>query len=280
MRAPASNFSRITLRRCKLKGKQLTYDKVHVMSERTAADAHYQLWCSVLKKENFSHSLGSKSPISGELCENSSWCIFFSQYMYLCHIGKVEGSPFFSITAGASCVRRTGSPCACVCVEPVCFLFWVAGSLREQHSKVTAMRSSACVVMATKAVAALLRNKMAGMVVSLSLLLLLLLATPPLLFSFFLVSVNWSTLVVTPSTPLPAPHPALTLFCSLFCPPHLNRPFTLHACESAWAGFEWRSCRFWTLLGWCFWGFSVLHTVKLLNQLVESADEKDTNQQV
>lgn len=187
---------------------------------RTRADAHYLLWCSVLKKENFNHSLGSKSPISGEICENSSWCMFFSQYMYPCLIGKVEGSPFFSITAGASCVRRTGSPCACVCVcvEPVCFLFWVAGSLREQHSKVTAMRSSACVVMATKAVAALLRNKMAGMVVSLSLLLLLL-TTPPLLSSFFLVSVNWSRLVVTPSTPLPAPHPALTLFCSLFYPP-------------------------------------------------------------
>lgn len=91
------------------------------------------------------------------------------------------------------------------------------------------MRSSACVVMATKAVAALLRNKMAG-VVSLSLLLLL----PPL--SSFLFGISELEQIGC-DTILPPLVPRLALsLCSLFCPS--KHPFTLHTCESAGVCFE------------------------------------------
>lgn len=65
------------------------------------------------------------------------------------------------------------------------------------------MRSSACVVMATKAVAALLRNKMAGAV---WLSLASSSSSSPFLSPFSLVSVKWSRLVVTPNPPPPTHH--------------------------------------------------------------------------
>lgn len=138
----------------------------------------------------------------------------------------------------SNCQQRCRSifcPCnrhsVLVYVVSVCFLSWVTGSLREQHSKVTAMRSSACVVMATKAVAALLRNKMAG-VVSLSLLLLLLLL-PPSLSSFSLVSVNWSRLVVTLS-PL-HPCPVLPFHFAPYSVPPTVHSHSTHVSQQ-WAG--------------------------------------------
>lgn len=102
---------------------------------------------------------------------------------------------------------------------------------RTGHSEATAMRSSACVVMATKAVAALLRNKMAG-VVSLSL--------PPSspFLSPFLFGISEVEQIgcdaQPPSQPRPTHHhppvtsrPALSL-PSLFCP-------FIHIWESAGA---------------------------------------------
>lgn len=78
------------------------------------------------------------------------------------------------------------------------------------------MRSSACVVMATKAVAALLRNKMAGAVW----LSLASSSSSPFLSPFPLVSVKWSRLVVTPTPPQPPSHhhhPVISV-CGPSCP--------------------------------------------------------------
>ena len=120
------------------------------------------------------------------------------------------------------------------------------------------MRSSACVVMATKAVAALLRNKMAG-VVSLCLLLL------PLLSSFFLISVNWSRLVVTPSSFCPC-SVLPSHFAPYSVPPTVHSHFT-HVSQQEFVG------------SFGFFLFcSQLHTVQLLNPLVEITDERGGTQ--
>lgn len=92
------------------------------------------------------------------------------------------------------------------------------------------MRSSACVVMATKAVAALLRNKMAGVVSLSPRFLLLLLLTLPLPFFFGISQVEQIGCDAEPPPPTHPPtttttiqspplvvHPALSLG-SLSCP--------------------------------------------------------------
>lgn len=118
------------------------------------------------------------------------------------------------------------------------------------------MRSSACVVMATKAVAALPRNKMAG-VVSLSLASSVS-SSSPLLSPFSLVSVKWSRLVVMPDPPTRPPASShgpscpLTLLLILSIHPHKGVGRSLRAA------------------GW----------VPTREQLVERADERGSRRQV
>lgn len=152
----------------------------------------------------------------------------------------------------------------------LCSLSWVTGSLREQHSKVTAMRSSACVVMATKAVAALLRNKMAG-VVLLSLLLALL--TPPSLPLLFLFGISELERI---GPPVRAPSCSLTLLLILSLQPSIHTPHMWVSRSLQRAGVATLDM-IKVMFFLPFAGSSVVvHTVWAVNQLVESTDERKT----
>lgn len=125
------------------------------------------------------------------------------------------------------------------------------------------MRSSACVVMATKAVAALLRNKMAG-VVSLFLLLLL---TLPLPFLFGISEVEQigcdnepppthPPTTTTPQSPPLVARLALSLLLVLSIHPHMGGSRSRCSGDAPLPG-----------------------SVPTLEQLVESADERGSHRQ-